>query len=65
MTEGLTEKESAIVRAVAEGKTSAEIAQTLCLSTETIKWYRKRLLHRYDAKNFTSLYIMLRSQGLI
>ena len=38
-----------ILRLIAEGYTSSQIAEELCLSVETIKWYRKRLLAKFQA----------------
>jgi len=65
MNQELSEKEIEIIHYVIEGKTSPEIASLMCLSPETIKWYRKRLLRRYDAKNFASLVHILIEKGLI
>ena len=39
----LKEKEVRILQMIAEGKTSPQIAQAMCLSLNTIKWYRKKL----------------------
>lgn len=61
----LSEKELQIIRYVIDGKTSIEIASLMCLSEETIKWYRKRLLRRFDAKNFASLVHILIEKGLL
>ena len=47
----ITERELEILRLVARGYTSPQIAETLSLSTETIKWYRKRLLSKFEAEN--------------
>ena len=47
----ITERELEILRLVARGYTSSQIAETLSLSTETIKWYRKRLLSKCEAEN--------------
>ena len=38
----LNDREIAILRLLAEGYTSARIAAELSLSTETIRWYRKK-----------------------
>jgi len=65
MVAELTEKEKTIIQYVIEGKTSMEIASLMCLSPETIKWYRKRLLRRFDVRNFTSLVPLLLEKGLI
>jgi len=44
----LTAKERRILQLVAEGRTSPQIAEELCLSLPTIKWYRKRLRAKFD-----------------
>jgi DNA-binding CsgD family transcriptional regulator len=45
----LTSKELSILKMIADGKTSAEIAELLCLSLPTIKWYRKKIRTKFDA----------------
>lgn len=47
----LTERELEILQLVAQGLTSPQIAERLSLSAETIKWYRKRILSKFDADN--------------
>lgn len=44
----LTAKERRILQLVAEGRTGPQIAEELCLSLPTIKWYRKRLRAKFD-----------------
>lgn len=44
----LKEKEVQILQMIAEGKTSPQIAQAMCLSLNTIKWYRKKLKAKFD-----------------
>lgn len=61
----LTNREKIIVKEVIAGKTSREIAEDLCLSIETVKWYRKRLLHQFEAKNFAALVSILKEQELV
>lgn len=51
----LTDRELDILNLVAGGKTSAQIADILSLSEETIRWYRKRLLVKFEAKNTAGL----------
>lgn len=51
----LNDREVAILRLLAEGYTSARIAAELSLSTETIRWYRKKLLLKFDADNAVAL----------
>lgn len=47
----LTERETDILRLLAQGQTSSRIAEQLSLSTETIRWYRKRMLAKFGADN--------------
>ena len=61
----LNDRELVILRMVAEGRTSAKIATELSLSTETIKWYRKKLLVKFDADNAASLIRKALAAGLI
>lgn len=51
MNKTLSERELEILRQVAQGLTSPQIAERLSLSAETIKWYRKRLLSKCGAEN--------------
>ena len=61
----LTERERIIVQGVIDGKTTSEIAANLYLSPETVKWYRKRLLHEFEAKNFAALVAILNEKNLL
>ena len=45
----LTEREQQVLRLVAAGQTTPQIAGTLCLGVETIRWYRKKLLAKFSA----------------
>ena len=51
----LNDRELAILRGMAEGKTSAQIADEICLSAETVKWYRKKLFAKFDVSNAAEL----------
>jgi len=51
----LTEVEHNILKLICEGHTNPEIASLLHLSTETVNWYRKRLLAKFGVKNAVSL----------
>ena len=51
----LTTVEQNILRLICEGYTNPEIANKLNLSTETVNWYRKRLLAKFGAKNTVTL----------
>ena len=51
----LTMVEQNILRLICDGLTNPEIAVKLNLSTETVNWYRKRLLAKFGAKNTVTL----------
>lgn len=51
----LTDVEAHILRLICNGMTNPEIATHLHLSTETVNWYRKRLLAKFGAKNTVTL----------
>ena len=61
----LSNVERNILRLICEGYTNPEIASQLSLSTETVNWYRKRLLAKYGVKNTVNLVtIVLKKQIL-
>jgi len=45
----LTKREQSILQEVALGYTTPQIARSLGLSPETVKWYRKQLLDKFSA----------------
>jgi len=45
----LTKRELSILKEVGLGFTTPQIAATLGLSPETVKWYRKQLLTKFSA----------------
>ena len=51
----LTAVEQSILRLVCDGMTNPQIAAQLNLSTETVNWYRKRLLAKFSVNNTVSL----------
>ena len=61
----LNDREMEILRLIGEGCTSAQIAATLSLSSETIKWYRKKLLIKFDAANSAELISKAKEARLI
>ena len=61
----LNEKETVIARYAAEGMTTTEMAEVMCLSPETIRWYRKRMLRKTGAKNITVLIAMLKDKNIL
>ena len=54
-TPELSEREMEILRLMSEGFTGPQIADKVYLSPETIKWYRKKLLVKFDAANTPEL----------
>ena len=51
----LSEREQQILKQLVEGKTTAEIAETLSLSTTTINTYRSRLMKKLNIGDLPSL----------
>lgn len=51
----LTERDLQVLRLIATGLTNSEIAAEVMLSKDTIKWYRKRLLVKFQAVNSAEL----------
>ena len=45
----LSDKERQILSEVASGHTTPQIAVSMGLASETVKWYRKRLLDKFNA----------------
>ena len=61
----LTERERQVLALVAEGKTNPQIAEALFLSPETIKWYRKKLLVKFDVSTSAALTAKAKDLGLL
>lgn len=61
----LTEVESNILQQICDGHTNPEIAVILNLSTETVNWYRKRLLAKFGVKNTVGLVRTVLEQKLL
>ena len=61
----LTAKEKEILRLLAGGFTASQIAEALCLSNETIRWYRKKLLVKFDVANTPELISIAKDQKII
>ena len=54
-----------ILSLIAEGKTNPQIAAALFLSPETIKWYRKKLLAKFDVPTSAALVSKAKDMGLV
>lgn len=61
----LTERESQILRLIADGKTNPQIAELICLSPETVGWYRKKLRAKLGAANTAELVSIAKEKGLV
>lgn len=61
----LTAREREILQMIAEGHTSEQIAERLCLSLPTIKWYRKRIKVKFDADTTVAVVRKAVELGLI
>lgn len=61
----LTEVEKNILRLICNEHTNPEIAKELNLSTETVNWYRKRLLAKFNVKNTVGLVRTVLEQKLL
>lgn len=51
----LTKREKQILEMIAEGKTTANMAETLFLSPLTVETHRRNLLQKFDVKNVAEL----------
>ena len=61
----LTEREAEILPLLADGLSSKVIADRLCLTEQTIKWYRMRLLEKFNVPNTASVISKAKEQGLL
>jgi DNA-binding CsgD family transcriptional regulator len=63
--EPLTERETEILAAAAEGETAAQTGARLFLSSETVKGYRKRIIAKLGARNGTHAVVLAIRRGLL
>ena len=61
----LSNVERNVLRLICEGYTNPEIASQLSLSTETVNWYRKRLLAKYGVKNTVNLVTLVLKKQIL
>ncbi len=61
----LTPVEHRILALLCEGCTNPEMASQLNLSTETVSWYRKRLLAKYGVKNTVNLVTLVLKEKIL
>jgi DNA-binding NarL/FixJ family response regulator len=60
----LSPRELEVLQLVVEGKSNAEIAETLCLSPKTIETYRSRLMHKLGIHDLPGLVKFAIQHGL-
>lgn len=63
--EPLTDRETEILAAAAEGETAAQTGERLYLSSETVKGYRKRIIAKLGARNGTHAVVLAIRRGLL
>lgn len=61
----LTKREKQLLQLLAEGKTTAMIADELYLSRYTVDTYRKNLLQKFDVKNTAELLMLMVQEKLL
>ena len=61
----LSAREREILDLLSKGYTAPQIAEALSLSTETIRWYRKKLLEKFDVANSPELVARAKEVGVI
>lgn len=63
--EELTLRELDVLKRISEGKNTQEIAQELCVSTNTVDTHRRHLMEKLDARNVADLIMTAISRGII
>lgn len=63
--EELTLREFDVLKRISEGKNTQEIAQELCVSTNTVDTHRRHLMDKLDARNVADLIMTAISKGII
>lgn len=61
----LTGRELQILRSVAQGFTTPQIAEALSLSPETVKWHRKKMLAKFSAATSAEMVRLALEQGVL
>ena len=62
---GLTNREREVLKLVAEGRTTREIADLLCVSAKTVLGHRTKIMEKLDIHNRTELVKYAIRKGLI
>ena len=63
--EELTLRELDVLETDIRGKNTQEIAQELCVSTNTVDTHRRHLMDKLDARNVADLIMTAISKGII
>ena len=63
--EELTLRELDVLKRISEGKNTQEIAQELCVSTNTVDTHRRHLMDKLDARDVADLIMTAISKGII
>jgi len=61
----LSERQTSILTLIAQGKTNQQIADTLYLSQNTVKWYLQQIYQELGARNRVQAVRLAREQGLL
>lgn len=61
----LSDRELEVVRLIADGRSNAEIAQTLVLSPETVKTYVSRILSKLELRDRVQIVVFAFRTGLV
>ena len=61
----LTPTERNVLKLICEGFTNPQIAAQINLSTETVNWYRKRFLTKFNVRNTVSLVTLVMREHIL
>lgn len=61
----LTDREKEVVRLIVQEKSTAEIADIMCLSLHTINSHRKNILNKLDVKNTAGIFRYALQTGIV
>lgn len=64
-TSKLTPREKQVLRLIAEGKTSSQIAQLLCISVKTVETHRTNIMEKLEIHNTAGLVRLAIKDGII
>jgi DNA-binding NarL/FixJ family response regulator len=63
--EPLTERELAVLRLIAEGRSNQEISERLIISLGTAKWYASQIFGKLDVHSRTQAVMQARARGIL